>query len=384
MQNKEASSYRKELEPSQILEMLFDYVARISKENSVDSILMLLADLGRELVAADRCTLWLLSEDKTQLWSKVAHGMPNISIPSNSGIVGHAIRGNDSILINDAYHDERFNPEVDKRTGYHTRSIIALPVYDGDKNIIGAFQAINKVAGSALFSEEDVKRLKLAATYSGSTLQTAIQRKEIEDTQRDIIFTMGEAGETRSKETGNHVKRVAEYSYVIAKSMGMSESEAELLRMASPMHDIGKIAIPDEILKKPGKLTEAEFEIMKTHAAVGYHILKNSKRSILQTAAIVSYQHHEKYNGKGYPQGLKGEEIHIFGRITAVADVFDALGSDRVYKKAWAMDRILDLFKEERGEHFDPTLVDAFFDALNTIDEIRVKFSDTKAEETSE
>jgi HD-GYP domain-containing protein (c-di-GMP phosphodiesterase class II) len=378
------SYYRKELEPSQMLEMLFDYVARISKEKDVDSILMLMADLGRELVVADRCTLWLLNEDKTELWSKVAHGIPNISISSDSGIVGHAIRDNNSILINDAYHDNRFNPEVDKRTGYHTRNIIALPVYGSDNNIIGAFQAINKMTEDALFSEEDMKRLKLAATYSGSTLQTAMQRREIEDTQKDIIFTMGEAGETRSKETGNHVKRVAEYSYVLAKSAGMPESDAELLRMASPMHDIGKIAIPDEILKKPGKLDEAEFAIMKTHAAVGYHILKNSKRSILKAASIVAYQHHEKYNGRGYPQGLKGEEIHIFGRITAVADVFDALGSDRVYKKAWPLDRILNLFREERSEHFDPTLIDAFFNSLEAINEIRMKFSDIQTEEIAE
>jgi response regulator RpfG family c-di-GMP phosphodiesterase len=360
-----------------MLELIFDYVTRITKEHEIDHILMLMADLGRELIVADRCTLWLLSADKKQLWTKVAHGIPTMTIPSDSGVVGHAITENAPVIINDAYSDSRFNPSVDKRTGYRTKNIIALPIYDSEGAIIGVYQAINKMTDAALFNTDDLKRLKLAATYSGNTLETAFIRKDIEDTQKDVIFTMGEAGETRSKETGNHVKRVAEYSYILARSIGLTNAEAELLRMASPMHDIGKIAIPDSVLKKPGKLDEAEFEIMKTHAAVGYNILKNSHRRILKAAATVAYEHHEKWNGKGYPRGLAENEIHIFGRITAIADVFDALGSDRVYKKAWELDRILSLFKEERGAHFDPGLVDAFFGSLDELLAIRNKFTDS-------
>ena len=183
---------------------------------------------------------------------------------------------------------------------------------------------------------------------------------EIENTQKEIIFTMGAAGELRSKETGQHVKRVAEYSKLLAQLSGLSDNEAELIKLASPMHDIGKVGIPDAILHKPGKLTPEEFEIMKTHAQLGYNMLKGSNRTILKSAAIVAHQHHEKYNGKGYPQGLKGEDIHIFGRITAVADVFDALGSERAYKKAWADSKILELFEEEKGQHFDPKLIELF------------------------
>ena len=127
------------------------------------------------------------------------------------------------------------------------------------------------------------------------------------------------------------------YPPIIALKPGINEQEAEMLKLASPMHDIGKVGIPDNILNKPGKLTPEEFEIMKTHAQLGYEMLKHSSKPILQAAAIVSKEHHEKYNGNGYPKGLKGEEIHIFARITAVADVFDALGSDRIYKKAWSI-----------------------------------------------
>jgi PAS domain S-box-containing protein len=200
--------------------------------------------------------------------------------------------------------------------------------------------------------------------------------KELEQTQREIIYKMGEIGESRSQETGNHVKRVAEYSKLLALLAGLGEKSAALLFAASPMHDIGKVAIPDAILKKPGRLTPEEFEIMKTHAEIGYNILKSSKRPILRAAAIVSYQHHEKWDGSGYPNGLAGEKIHIFGRITAIADVFDALGSDRVYKKAWELERILELFKEQRGKHFDPELIDLFLNNLDKFLKIRDKFKD--------
>ena len=146
--------------------------------------------------------------------------------------------------------------------------------------------------------------------------------------------------------------------------------------MASPMHDIGKVGIPDAVLNKPGKHTPEEWEIMKTHSEIGYNILKSSSRPILKAAAIVSYTHHEKWDGSGYPEGLSGENIHIFGRITAIADVFDALGSHRVYKKAWELDRILALFAEQRALHFDPVLVDLFLNNLDDFLIIRDKYQD--------
>ena len=200
--------------------------------------------------------------------------------------------------------------------------------------------------------------------------------KELEDTQKEIIYKMGEIGENRSQETGNHVRRVAYYSRLLALLVGLGKKNSDLLYMASPMHDIGKVGIPDSILKKPGKLDDDEWEIMKTHAAIGYKILKGSKRPILRAAAVVAYRHHEKWDGSGYPNGLKGEDIHIFGRITAVADVFDALGSDRVYKKAWKLNKIVEFMKEQRGKHFDPSLIDIFLKNLDRFLSIRDKFKD--------
>ena len=200
--------------------------------------------------------------------------------------------------------------------------------------------------------------------------------EEIQSTQKEIIYKMGEIGETRSKETGNHVKRVAEYSKLLALLYGLDEQQANILLVASPMHDIGKVGIPDSILKKPGKLTTEEFEIMKEHSIIGYNILKDSNREILKAAAIVAKEHHEKWNGSGYPLRLKGEEIHIYGRITAIADVFDALGSDRCYKNAWEDEKIFELFRNERAKHFDPKLVDLFFDNIQQFKDIRNKYKD--------
>ena len=200
--------------------------------------------------------------------------------------------------------------------------------------------------------------------------------EEIQSTQKEIIYKMGEIGETRSKETGNHVKRVAEYSRLLALLWGMDKKEANNLLIASPMHDIGKVGIPDSILKKPAKLTQDEFEIMKEHAIIGYNILKDSKRDILKAAAIVAKEHHEKWDGSGYPFGLKGENIHIYGRITAIADVFDALGSERCYKEAWKDEKIFELFQKEKAKHFDPNLIDLFFKNIDSFIEIRNKYKD--------
>ena len=198
--------------------------------------------------------------------------------------------------------------------------------------------------------------------------------QEIEETQHEVILTLGTIAEFRSKETSEHVNRVALYSEILALNAGLPAAEAKMIRLASPMHDIGKIGIPDKVLHKPDKLTEEEFEIIKSHCQIGYDMLKNSTRPILKTAAIIALEHQEKWDGSGYPQAKSGKDIHIYGRITAVADVFDALGSDRCYKKAWELNRILDYFRKQRGKHFDPELIDILLDNLNEFLDVRDQF----------
>ncbi len=203
--------------------------------------------------------------------------------------------------------------------------------------------------------------------------------KEIFETQKELVQTVGTIGEFRSQETGMHVKRVSEYGYLFAKLIGMSEEEATLIKTASPLHDIGKIAIPDKILNKPAALTQNEFATIKKHSLLGYEMLKVSNRPIIKAAAIIAKEHHERWDGKGYPDGLKEDEIHIYGRIIAIADVFDALGTDRVYKKAWDVDEILAYMIDERGKQFDPILIDIFFKNIKKFIEIKEKYKDIKA-----
>lgn len=203
-----------------------------------------------------------------------------------------------------------------------------------------------------------------------------LKNKEIEDTQSEVIFKMAEIAESRSKETGNHVKRVAQYCYLLAKYSDLEEEDCINLASASTMHDIGKVSIPDAILNKPSKLTENEKIEMQKHTTIGYDMFKDSSGSILKIAAIVAHEHHEKFDGSGYPRGLVGNNIHIYGRIVAIADVFDALASDRIYKKAWDLDRIKNLLIEEKGKHFDPYLVDSFLENIELFLEVKNEFED--------
>ena len=199
---------------------------------------------------------------------------------------------------------------------------------------------------------------------------------EIVQRERETVVRLSKAAEYRDPETGAHILRMAHYSELIAKGLGLTQAEQDLLLQAAPMHDIGKVGIADHILLKPGRLTPDEFEIMKQHAIFGYEILKGSASRVLQAGAEIARAHHEKFDGSGYPNGLAGESIPIFSRIVAVADVFDALTSERPYKKAWALDRAADHIKASAGTHFDPDCVNILFTQWDEALEIRQRFGD--------
>ncbi len=194
--------------------------------------------------------------------------------------------------------------------------------------------------------------------------------------EHETLLRLAKAGEYRDEETGNHVIRMARFSRVIAETLGLDEAECESIELAAPMHDIGKIGIPDQILLKPGKLTPEEFEIIKEHTVIGYEILKGSPSKYLKMGAEIALGHHEKFDGSGYPYGLAGEDIPMSARIVAVADVFDALTSSRCYKPAWSDQDALGLLLSESGKHFDPQCVDAFLSQITRIREIRAALSD--------
>ena len=199
---------------------------------------------------------------------------------------------------------------------------------------------------------------------------------EIRDREKELIFRMSRAAEFRDPETGAHIQRMAHYSQIIARGLDLEPHKQNLLLKAAPMHDVGKIGIPDYILLKPGKLTPEEMEVMKSHARLGFELLQGSGSEILRAGAEIAISHHEKYDGTGYPNALKGKDIPLYGRIVAVADVFDALTSERPYKKAWPLEDAVRFLEEGRGKHFDPMCIEAFLAGWDDVIAIRQRFQD--------
>ncbi len=207
--------------------------------------------------------------------------------------------------------------------------------------------------------------------------QVRARTQELEETRQEVIHRLGRAGEYRDNETGNHVIRMSQFSFLLAREMRLPAKQCLLILNASPMHDIGKIGIPDKILLKPGKLEADEWEIMKTHVNKGAEILSGNDSKLMVAARNIAQHHHEKWDGSGYPEGLSGEEISIEGRVVAVCDVFDALTSERPYKKAWEVDDAVSWMQDQKGKHFQPELLDAFIKTLPEVNKIRDEFTDT-------
>lgn len=233
---------------------------------------------------------------------------------------------------------------------------------------------INDYRGKTELTAQSLRTVIITALRSYKALVTITGLKqEINDTQKELIYSLGEIAESRSIDNGHHVKRVGCISAFLAEKLGFSPRDIEIIHLASSMHDIGKLAIDDKILNKPGKLTYDEFAQMKNHSIFGYELLKNSQRELLKAASIIAYEHHENFDGTGYPRGLKGDKIHLSSRIVALVDVFDALATKRVYKEIWPPEEIIEFLHSQRGIKFDPQVIDVFFENL---DEINLLFQD--------
>ena len=360
-----------DLGDGEVAALLFEYMPKIAAEHKTDSLLMLMADLGRKIVQADRCSLWLVDEERNELWTKVAHGVSELRIPLSAGFVGYSLKTGEPLLVEDAYCDSRFDRRSDIKSGYHTTSVMTMPL-ESDDRVMGVFQAINKVGENVFFSEKDLERLKLISVYSAKTIESAmraqkleryakqLERKadELKSAHMELIRILGEVSEFRSHEVGDHIHRVAEISLKLARYMGLPSEQQELIFYAAPLHDLGKVGIPDMVLNKAGKLTPEEYERMKAHSIIGRTLLRDSKTDLLCMASDIAGCHHERWDGTGYPDKLKGEEIPLAARICAVADVLDALSSPRCYKPAWPEDRVKEEMKKSSGSHFQPELID--------------------------
>jgi len=294
----------------------------------------------------------------------VASTKQNLNIPDVYAIPGDA-----------PYH---FNPEFDERNDYRTRSILAVPMEDHLDEVIGVLQLINALQGDAAvpFSPSLEELVRSIASQAAVAVNNARLTAEIKRVHLDTIYRLSVAAEYKDHDTAAHIRRMSQYTAALAQRMGWVARQTELLLYASPMHDVGKIGIPDAILLKPGKLTPEERKVMEEHTLIGSRILSGSESELLKLSEVVALTHHEKWNGSGYPCGLKGAEIPQCGRITAVADVFDALCSRRVYKSDMDTEAAFDIIKKDSGSHFDPECVEAFWDIRDSLCQIRAQHAE--------
>lgn len=356
------------------LAILLDFGKTINSTKSLDDVLISMADFAKKILQADRCSIFIYDREKEELWSKVAHVIEPIRISAKKGVAGYAALSQETQIVVDAYNDYRFNPDVDKTTGYLTQTILSVPLLNNREETIGVFQALNKKNG--IFTNIDAELLLLISNYAASTIENARLHDLLRSTQTKIIHKLASAAEFKDQETSKHTKRVGMYSALLGKNYGLSQEEIYKLELAAPMHDAGKMGIADHILLKPGKLSFEEFEIMKTHTLIGHDLLIDHDNDYLKIAALVALEHHEKWDGSGYPYGKKEEEISIYGRIVAIADVFDALISARPYKEPWSFEGAHALIQNGSGSHFDPKLVDIFTEHIEAIRTIYLELKD--------
>jgi HD-GYP domain-containing protein (c-di-GMP phosphodiesterase class II) len=373
---------RQELEKRQSL--LARFGRMVAAETHLDSLLTIIAEEVRNILSADRCSVFLVDPYKGELWTKIALGMEEkiLRIPLGQGIAGFVAKTGSAVNIRDAYKDTRFAQDLDRITGYQTRSVLAVPLRGRDGKSLGVFEVLNK--SKSQFNEEDEGLLRILATMAGTFIENATLYEDLRRSHLETIYRMALVAEYRDQEdTGRHLRRMSRFSGILAQGIGLSFQEAEDIRYAAPLHDIGKVAIPDSILRKPAKLTPEEFDEMKKHTIYGAKMLQNAESRLLRLAAKVAVGHHEFYDGSGYPYGLKGDQISIEARVVTVADVFDALSSKRVYKGEWTVEDALKYIEERAGKQFDPKVVTAlrekFADILQAREEENRRMVDDEA-----
>ena len=340
----------------------------ITAQTDINVLLTLIAEETKTAMDADRCTVFLLDKDKNELWSMVALGMDNqeIRFPADSGLAGYVVQTGETVNIADAYNDERFNKDVDSRTGYRTKTILCMPIKNNNQEIIGAFQVLNKHEGVFTKGDEDLLiAIGGSASIALENAQLFEQQKELYKEQKELfesfIDTLAISIDARDKITAGHSTRVRLYTMLIADALNMDEKNKEILEKAAILHDIGKIGIRDSVLQKEGKLTDEEYDHIREHAQITKNILDKIHTSAdFKIITDIACSHHEKWDGTGYFRKLNGEDIPYGGRILAVSDVFDAITSKRHYRDKMPIANVIDILIKDSGRHFDKNIVDVF------------------------
>ncbi len=381
------------------LRLLFDLDADLNRIQDLDLLLEEVLRGARATVNADAGSIYLVEDNqlairysqnatlerRLPLGEKLVYSIFAIEI-NNKTISGNTVLTGEPMNIPDVYQIPEsfpysYNSQYDVLAGYECHSMLAIPLKTNTGAVIGVLQLINSLdreGNIRPFSPDDVRM----AAHFASSATLALQRAQL---TRTMILRMIRMAELRDpKETGPHVNRVAGYATELYQRWAAryepddhkAGRTADVFRMAAMLHDVGKVGINDAILKKPGRLDPAEYNIMKTHTVIGASLFQDAQSEFDAMAAEVAMTHHERWDGTGYPQGLKGTEIPIWGRITAVADVYDALSCRRVYKEAWPEERVLEEIASQSGRHFDPEIVEIFLEAVPSLRQIFERYPD--------
>lgn len=340
----------------------------ITALTDINVLMKLIAEETKIAIQADRCTVFLYDKEKNEIWSKVALGMNSeeIRFPADKGLAGYVVKTGETVNIADAYNDERFNKDVDSKTGYKTKTVLCMPIKNNNKEIMGAFQVLNKLDGVFTKGDEDLlDAIGGSASIALENAQLFEQQKKLYKEQKQLfesfIDTLATSIDARDKITAGHSTRVKLYSMLIADKLQMDEKNKELIEKAATLHDIGKIGIRDSVLQKEGKLTDEEYKHIQEHVQITHNILEKIHMSDdFKLITEIACSHHEKYDGTGYYRKLKGEEIPYGGRILAVSDVFDAITSKRHYREKMPIENAISILINDSDKHFDKNIVDTF------------------------
>lgn len=395
-------SQNKQNQPNKDVEDSIDYLnllvasgLALGEVADADELLSMMAETAMIMGNCEGCTVYEADEDLLRfkltrnriLESRGVKGtLKNYTLPIDlKTAAGFVATSKKPLNIADVYNlpsesPFSFNPSFDVMTNYRSRSMLVIPMSDSRGNVLGVLQLINHLTGENFsgevtpFPQRVEAYLKALSSQCGVVLRNMRMAEEIKKSRIETVKKFVKASEYHDTDTGGHIERMSRYSVLLYRQLGFDDSSSEVMQLASMLHDVGKISTPDAVLKKPGRLTPEEFEIMKLHTVKGYEVLRGADSPFLQMGATIAHTHHEKWDGSGYPLGLKGNAIPAEGRVVALADVFDALCSRRVYKESWPIDKVFDELKNCSGSHFDPQIVDIFFENLDEVLEIKAQF----------
>jgi len=385
----------------ELLETLNQIGIALSSQRDLDDLLDRIVREAMNVTSAEGGSLFTVEGDhlrfavtrndvlKEQMDASPGSQIVNNQIPlSRESISGYVADTGELLEIEDAYDlpdnaPYSFDPTFDERHQYRTTSMLGVPLEMKNGEVLGVLLLVNARDGEGnvtTFPGESIDIIQSLASQAGVAIRNAQLNEQLKTSYLESIQRLSIAAEFKDPDTADHIQRMSEYSRRLAEAYGWTDERAERMQYASSMHDVGKIGVPDRILLKTGTLTDQEYDEMKKHTRIGHRILKGSEHEIMELSANIALTHHEKWNGTGYPRGLEGENIPIEGRLVAIADVFDALTTERPYKDAFPIDRSVNLIKDDRGSHFDPSIVDAFENCLDDLLNIKARFDQQKDE----